>query len=179
MASTSVYEDGGSVIDELHSHILSLRRYAYVLCRNHADADDLVQETLTKAIAAAHTYRSGNNLRSWLFGILHNTFISERRQFARRVRAAKFLDTMLQEPSAPPSQEEQVEVQHTLRLLSRLTPNQQSALTLIALEGLSYEEAAKILDIPIGTLMSRLARGRERLRRMQGDGGPSQLKAVR
>lgn len=167
------------MIDDLHAHITSLRRYAYVLCRNRTDADDLVQETLTKAIAAAHTYRTGNDLRAWLFGILHNTFLSHRRQYAQRARAATFLNTTADEQNTPPRQEKQVEAHQTLRMLSRLTPDQQSALILIAVEGLSYEEAASILDVPVGTLMSRLARGREQLRRLVSDDRTSRLKAVR
>jgi RNA polymerase sigma-70 factor (ECF subfamily) len=79
----------------------------------------------------------------------------------------------------PPVQEKHVEAQHTLNMLSRLTPEQQSVLVLIAAEGLSYAEAAEALDIPIGTLMSRLARGREELRRLVADRNSSQLKAVR
>jgi RNA polymerase sigma factor (sigma-70 family) len=167
------------MIDDLHSHISSLRRYALVLCRSHADADDLVQETLVKAIAAADTYRPGNHLRAWLFSILHNTFVSHKRQYARRARAARFLDATLEDPGAPPVQEKHVEAQHTLNMLSRLTPEQQSVLVLIAVEGLSYAEAAEALDLPIGTLMSRLARGREELRRLVANGNSSQLKAVR
>ena len=71
------------MIDDLHAHIAGLRRYAFVLCRNDTEADDLVQDTLTKAIAAAATYRPERSLRTWLFGILHNTFISDRRQYAQ------------------------------------------------------------------------------------------------
>lgn len=167
------------MIDDLHAHIASLRRYAFVLCRNHADADDLVQESLVKAIAAADTYQSGKDLRAWLFSILHNTFVSHKRQFARRARAARFLDATLREAGVPPAQEKHVEAQHTLNMLSRLTPEQQSVLVLIAVEGLSYAEAAEALDIPIGTLMSRLARGREELRRLVAGSKSSQLKAVR
>lgn len=167
------------MIDDLHVHIVSLRRYAYVLCRNHTDADDLVQETLTKAIAAAHTYRSGGDLRAWLFGILHNTFLSHRRQYAQRARAATFLNASQDDASSPSRQEKQVEAHHTLQLLSRLTTDQQSALILVAVEGLSYEEASKALNIPVGTLMSRLARGREQLRRWAGEDRASRLKSVR
>jgi len=167
------------MIDDLHVHITSLRRYAYVLCRNHADADDLVQESLLKAIAAAHTYRAGRDLRAWLFGILHNTFVSERRQYARRARAARFLDATLRDSGASPPQETHVEAQNTLNMLSQLTPDQQSVLVLIAVEGLSYAEAAEALDIPIGTLMSRLARGREELRRLVSADNLNILKAVR
>jgi RNA polymerase sigma-70 factor (ECF subfamily) len=167
------------MIDELHAHIASLRRYAFVLCRNHADADDLVQESLTKAIAAADTYQAGRDLRAWLFSILHNTFVSHKRQYARRARAARFLDATLQEAGIQPVQEKHVEAQHTLNMLSRLTPQQQSVLVLIAVEGLSYAEAAEALDIPIGTLMSRLARGREELRRLVASNSVNPLKAVK
>jgi RNA polymerase sigma-70 factor (ECF subfamily) len=166
------------MIDDLHAHIVNLRRYAYVLCRNPTDADDLVQETLMKAIAAAHTYRPGHELRAWLFGILHNCFLSHRRQFARRARAATFLSTAAADYSDPSIHERSLDAQYTLRMLARLTPDQQAAMILIAVEGLSYEEAAALLEVPVGTLMSRLARGRERLRQLIGE-GPNRLKAVR
>jgi len=167
------------MIDDLPVHVASLRRYAFVLCRNHADADDLVQESLMKAIAAARTYKADKDLRAWLFSILHNTFVSNERKFARRARAARFLDATLQEAGPSGVQEKHVEVRDTLNMLSRLSPDRQSALVLIAVEGLSYGEAAEALDIPIGTLMSRLARGREELRRLVADEKTSQLKAVR
>ena len=166
------------MIDDLHVHIVSLRRYAYVLCRNPTDADDLVQETLMKAIAAADTYRSGHDLRTWLFSILHNTFLSHRRQFARRARASTFLNTAGGDGATASPHERHVDAQNTLRMLGRLTPDQQAALILVAVEGLSYEEAAAMLDVPVGTLMSRLARGRERLRQLVGEGS-NRLKAVR
>lgn len=156
--------------DELHSQIASLRRYAFVLCRNRSDADDLVQDTLLKAIASAHTYRKGRSLRAWLCGILHNTFVSHRRQYARRARAAAFLESLSGDAGSAAEQERYIEAKQTLTMLGRLTPDQQSAITLIAIEGFSYAEAAESLDIPVGTLMSRLSRGREQLRRlMAGD----------
>lgn len=167
------------MIDELEVHITSLRRYAWVLCGNHADADDLVQESLLKAIGAAHTYKSGRNLRAWLFSILHNTFVSQRRQYARRARAARFIGSELKDAEVPANQEKHVEAEDTLSMLSYLTPDQQSVLVLIAVEGLSYAEAAEALDIPIGTLMSRLARGREALRKLVNGERPGQLKAVK
>jgi RNA polymerase sigma-70 factor (ECF subfamily) len=166
------------MVEDLHTYIVNLRRYAYVLCRNPTDADDLVQETLLKAIAAADTYRPGHDLRAWLFSILHNTFLSHRRQFARRARAATFLNTAAGDASTPANHERHVDAQYTLRMLGRLTPDQQAALILIAVDGLSYEEAAALLEVPVGTLMSRLARGRERLRQLVGEGS-NRLKAVR
>lgn len=166
------------MLNELPDHVQSLRRYAFVLCRDQHDADDLVQEALAKAIAAAHTYDSTRDLRIWLFAILHNTFLSSRRQYAQRTRAAAFLDAMAAE-GVPPEQEKRLEAQHTVRLLSRIAPEQRAAICLIALEGLSYEEAAAVLDVPIGTLMSRLARGREQLRRLTQDNPPDRLRIVR
>lgn len=155
------------MIDELHHHVADLRRYAYVLCRNANDADDLVQETLVKAIAAADTYRKGANLRAWLFGILHNTFVSHQRQFARRARASAFLESLEPAPAdATPEQEQHVEVRQTLNLFARLSEDQRITLIMVAIDGLSYEEAAEALGVPVGTIMSRLSRGREQLRRL-------------
>lgn len=167
------------MLSELPDHVKSLRRYAYVLCRDHHDADDLVQESLAKAIAAAHTFQEGRNLRVWLFSILHNTFVSSKRQYAQRTRAAAFLDAMTDKAVTGPDQEKRVEARHTVRMLSRLSPEQQATLGLIALEGLSYDEAAEVLGVPIGTLMSRLARGRERLRRLVDEKPANPLKIVR
>ena len=159
------------MIDELHHHVADLRRYAFVLCRNACDADDLVQETLLKAIAGADSFRDGGNVRGWLFGILYNTFVSHRRQFARRARAAAFLESLEAVPAdATPEQERYMEARQTLNLFARLSDDQRSALMLIAIDGLSYEEAAATLDVPVGTLMSRLSRGRERLRRLMESG---------
>jgi RNA polymerase sigma-70 factor (ECF subfamily) len=167
------------MLDELPDHVQSLRRYAYVLCRDHHDADDLVQESLTKAIAAAHSFQEGRDLRVWLFSILHNTFVSSKRQYAQRTRAAAFLDAMNGDQTATPEQEKRVEARHTVRMLSRLSPDQQAALSLVAVEGVSYDEAAQILDVPVGTLMSRLARGRERLRHLLNEKPPNRFKIVR
>lgn len=167
------------MLEDLPVHIAGLRRYAHVLCRNHADADDLVQEALVKAIEAADSYRPGRDLRAWLFSILHNTFVSKKRHYARRARAARFLEATLRDTGVPDDQEKHVEAQHTLNMLSRLPPERQSVLVLIAVEGFSYAEAAEALDLPIGTLMSRLARGREELRRLVSDDRGRTLKAVR
>ena len=166
------------MIDDLHAYIAGLRRYAFVLCRNDTEADDLVQETLAKAIAAAPTYRPERSLRTWLFGILHNTFISDRRQYARRARAARFLQS-IGERSESNRGEQRVDMEHTVRMLGRLSDDHRAVLVLVAVEELSYEEAAEALDIPVGTVMSRLARGRDQLRRLVLEPGPNRLKAVR
>jgi len=170
---------GFEMLEDLPEHVTSLRRYAIVLCRDHHDADDLVQESLAKAIAAADTFDDGRDLRVWLFTILHNTFVSSKRQYAHRTRAAAFLDAISTEAVALPEQEKRVEAHHTVRMLSRLSPDQQAAINLVAIEGMSYDEAAEVLGVPVGTLMSRLARGRERLRRLLDEKPSNLLKIVR
>jgi RNA polymerase sigma factor (sigma-70 family) len=142
-------------------HIVSLRRYAASLTRCRHDAEDLVQECLTRAIAAAATLRSGAPVRPWLFRILHNAHVSRLRH--QQVRDANQHHLVVEDHYDPP-QASHLEFQSVLTSLAKLPEAQRQAITLIALEALSYEEAAQVLGIPIGTLMSRLARGREALR---------------
>jgi RNA polymerase sigma-70 factor (ECF subfamily) len=159
-----------AVTDQLSGHVAGLRRYAFALTGGQQEAEDLVQDTLLRAIAAARSFRSGGNLRAWLFSIMHNAFISEVR---RRLPQAVELSDEIAAPAAAPAQLITLELREVLSALARLPEPQRAALSLIALEQFSYEEAAKVLDIPIGTLMSRLARGRENLRQMtRGEAGP-------
>lgn len=152
---------------ELHEHIGSLRRYALVLTRDTVAADDLVQETLVKAIAKAETFQPGSDLRPWLFRILHNTHISALRREKTRADAA--LD--LPEPIATDCQHTQLELKQVLSALDQLPEAQRNPIILIALREMSYAEAARSLDVPLGTFMSRLGRGREALRQIvQGVG---------
>ncbi len=134
-----------------------------------------MQDTLTRAIAAAHGFRQGGNLRGWLFSIMHNAFISSVRS---RRAAAQDLDDNLPELRQAPSQLDKLEVRDVLAALARLPEAQRAALVLVALEDFSYAEAARVLGIPIGTLMSRLARGREALRRAMSEDRPPQLHIV-
>jgi RNA polymerase sigma-70 factor (ECF subfamily) len=154
------------MIEELPHHVASLRRYALALTGSRYEAEDLVQETLTRAIGAAHGFRKGGNLRGWLFSIMHNAFISSVRS---RRAAEQELDDNLPELRQPPRQLDRLEVRDALAALSRLPEAQRAAVVLIALEDFSYAEAARVLEIPIGTLMSRLARGREALRRAMSE----------
>ncbi len=179
-----------SLRNQLSSQVRSLRRYALALVRNRDDADDLVQETLTRAIAGAGTFRPNADLRAWLFGILHNLHVSGRRRDQVRARAAAAIETLAL-TSIPASQPGHVELRRTMDAFARLSEEQRQALTLVAVEGMSYQEAAGALGIPIGTLMSRLARGREALRRemerrdpetdqsRHREGGPIPLRVVR
>ncbi len=160
--------------DELHEHVASLRRYALVLTRNAHDAEDLVQDTLTRAIAAAHTWEPESDLRVWLFRILHNGHISNLRK--AKVRRNARMD--LPEPVEEESQARRIEVQQVLAALEEIPEPQRRPIVLVALEEMSYADAAKALGIPIGTFMSRLGRGRQALRRALGEGKTARLRLV-
>ncbi len=165
---------------ELAAQIAALRRYAFVLTGNRADAEDLVQECLARAIAAADSWPGGPNLRQWLFRILHNLHVSDLRR--RRVRA-EYDSATIFDGAQPAEQPARLEARLVLDALARLPEPQRQALTLIAIDGMRYDEAAAILGIPTGTLMSRLARGRETLRRTvlddSGRQGAPPLRLVR
>ena len=148
---------------ELVDNVRALRRYATVLCGSSSDAEELVQDTLVKALENSHSWDSKRELRKWLFAIMHNAFVSKlrRRQTQQRVIS---LQTDAMRQHSEPNQLAHLELSETMQALYELPDEQKEAVILISLEGMNYEDAAKLLDIPIGTLMSRLARGREALR---------------
>jgi RNA polymerase sigma-70 factor (ECF subfamily) len=164
-----------AMIEALPQHVAGLRRYAFALTGSRFEAEDLVQDTLARAVAAASSFRSGDNLRGWLFTIMHNAFVSGVR--ARRAAECALSDTV-PEPSQAATQLDRLEVRDVLAALARLPEAQRAALVLIALEEFSYREAAQVLGIPLGTLMSRLARGREALRRAMSQDTQRQLHIV-
>jgi len=151
--------------DSLHEHIAGLRRYALVLTRNRDDAEDLVQDALAKALAKAHTWQPGTDLRPWLFRILHNTHVSNLRK--QKVRADAAPD--LPEPVMPETQTASVELRQVLDALDKIPEAQRKPIMLVALEDMSYADAARSLDVPLGTFMSRLGRGRAALRKLLGE----------
>ncbi len=161
---------------QLSGEIVALRRYAFVLTGNRADAEDLVQDCLTRAIAAAASWPGGPNLRRWLFRIMHNAHVSDLRR--RRVRA-DFDPDLAADPVQPATQPLEMEAKAVLAALERLPEPQRQAVALVAIEGMRYAEAAAILGIPVGTLMSRLARGRDALRRSLDAGDAPALRVVR
>ena len=137
-----------------------LRRYARALVGDRATADDLVQDTLERAWAKLHLYRRGTDLRAWLFTVMHNVYVNQIR--GRREFLA--LDPEALELPVRAAHETSLEARDVERALLRLPVEQREVLLLVVLEDLSYEEAAAALGIPIGTVMSRLSRGREKLR---------------
>jgi RNA polymerase sigma-70 factor (ECF subfamily) len=149
-----------------------LRRYARSLTRDDTQAEDLVHDALVRAYERHGTFRAGGNLRAWLLSILHNTFIDHHRQQqaeARRNQGAADLIRAV----APADQESRVRLQQVQQAFLRLPEEQRAALHLVAIEGLSYQEAAVSLNIPLGTLMSRLGRARAALRAFED--GPDQV----
>jgi len=153
-----------------------LRRYARALAGDRASADDLVQDTLERAWAKLHLYRRGTDLRAWLFTVMHNVHVN-------RVRAARSTDPLedeMPELAQRASQGDALVVRDLDRSIARLPDEQRAVLLLVTLEELSYEEVARTLGIPIGTVMSRLSRAREKMRAMMaGTSAAAKLKVVK
>ena len=139
-----------------------LRRYALTLTRDPVAADDLVQDTLERAIRKRHLWRRNGSLRGWLYRILYHVFLNQSPRRRRRAREVDLDDAP--EPVAPGSPEAALLRRDIVAAMQDLPAEQRAAIALTAVEGLSYDEAAAALDIPVGTLRSRLSRGRERLR---------------
>ncbi len=149
----------------LVSHVAGLRRYARALIGNATDAEDLVQESLARALGRLKPWRPVRDLRAYLFAVLHNLYIDEYRA-KRAAPPTVDIDNVLHHPSAPPDQDRRLELRDLARSLGYLPPEQREVVLLVGLEGLSYAEVAQVLDIPIGTVMSRLSRARRHLREL-------------
>lgn len=154
----------------------SLRRYARAMVGDRAAADDLVQDTLERAWSRLAQWQPGGDLRVWLFSIMHNLRVDQLR------RPVLVTQPMADDSDAPirATQTDRLELDDLDAALARLPEEQRAVLLLVALEGMRYEEVAATLGIPPGTVMSRLARGRERLRQiLEGQTAPSHLRVVR
>jgi RNA polymerase sigma-70 factor (ECF subfamily) len=159
--------------------IPALTRYAWTLSRHAADADDLVHDCLTRALDRADTFDPARPVRPWLFAILHHCFISDLRRARARGESIPLESLAAEEPFSPPGQETGLQWRDLLRGLDALPLEQRAALLLVSVEDLSYAEAADVLGVPIGTIMSRIARGRERLRCMMDGGGAKMQPGLR
>lgn len=146
-----------------------LRRFALSLTRSASSADDLVQATLEKALSAWTGRREDGDLRAWLFSILYRHFIDGQRRARRYVRVLQLFGA---DSAVSASPEEIISARSTLEAFERLPAEQRALLSLISVEGLSYREAAVALDIPLGTVMSRLSRARQALRALS-EGQPA------
>ena len=147
--------------DELIASIPSLRAFAITLIGDRDKADDLVQETLVRAIANIHRFEPGTNMQAWLFTILRNLFHSEYRKRRREVEDAdgKYAAAL----SVQPDQLPHLDFEDLQRALARLPHDQREALLLVGASGFSYEQAAEICGCAVGTIKSRVNRARNRL----------------
>lgn len=160
---------------DLLAQIPGLRRYARALLRDPDRADDLVQDCLERALGRGHLWQprpGGQGLRGWLFTIMHNLHIDQAR---RRTSMPPEVPLEASGPLAEPArQSDRIALGELAAALDRLPDDQRQVLLLVGLEGMSYREAADATGVPIGTVMSRLARGRDRLRQvMAGEAAPA------
>ena len=165
----------------LESEIPALRRYARVLLRDPDQADDLVQDCLERALVRHRLWRRPGNFRAWLFTIMHNLHANQVRGASRRPAVVPIDQTDAIQTDAigrPPSQIDAVAANEIMTALGQLNADQREVLVLVAVEGLRYAEVAKVLGLPIGTVMSRLGRARKRLRQMT-EGGEPPLRRVK
>lgn len=147
----------------IEREIPALRRYAWTLLKDKDAAEELVHDCIVKATANRESWQPTGTFRGWLFTILHNLYANKMRASSRQpVKVA--LEEIVQPPQAA-NQVESVELREVLRLLDQLKPEYKEVILLVAVEGATYAEAATILDVPIGTLMSRLYRARAQLRK--------------
>jgi len=158
-------------IEELREQIVGLlprlRRFARTIARNPHDADDLVQIAIERALARSDQLRPESRLSSWMFGILRNAWLDEARARGRRDRV--FGPEELGENIGDTSNDAQADILSVQEAMARLPEEQRTTIGLVLVEGLSYKEAAEIMNVPVGTVTSRLARGREALQAMLSD----------
>lgn len=152
-----------------------LRRYARALVADRASADDLVQDTLERAWAKLHLYRRGTDLRAWLFTVMHNVHVNK----VRSARPTDPLEDEMPELAQRAAQGDSLVVRDLDRAIARLPDEQRAVLLLVTLEEMSYDHVARALGIPIGTVMSRLSRAREKLRAMMLGQAAAKLKVVK
>ena len=145
------------------AEIPRLRRYARALLRDREAADDLVQDSLERAFSRLDNWRSGDSPQRWLFTIMHNLFIDQKRRVVRR-EVLSLSQDVADSMVSPPTQFESVVSREVFEALQAIAPERREALLLVAVEGLTYAEAATVLGIATGTVMSRIARAREELR---------------
>jgi RNA polymerase sigma-70 factor (ECF subfamily) len=151
----------------------ALRRYARALLRDPTEADDLVQDCLERAVASWHQRREDGDPRAWIFTILHNLAMTRLRRTAQRPAHVALDDAGDASLALAPPQQHRLHHRDLLSALSQLPEEQRAVLLLVTVEELSYADTARILDVPIGTVMSRLSRARERLfRLMSGEPRP-------
>lgn len=161
----------------LEQEIPALRRYARFLLRDPEQADDLVQDCLERAFAKRFLWRKPKSFRPWLFALLRNLHLNQVRWRSRRPLEVPMEAAPL--AAHPDSQIDRVMAGEVLAALEGLESDQREVLVLVAVEGLHYREAAAVLGVPLGTVMSRLSRGRERMRKALDEDAPGAAASLR
>ncbi len=165
-----------TVLEDIKASIPALRRYARALMRDRDRADDLVQDCLERAVAKRHLWRGDGPVQAWLFRILINRYRDLQRQSPQPGHLVAIED-LTYEPAQGGNQEASLALREVQDAMARLPGDQREALLIVALEGKTFDQAASLLDIPKGTLMSRLARARATLRLLTGrSAGPTLTK---
>jgi RNA polymerase sigma-70 factor (ECF subfamily) len=157
---------------KIEDEIPRLRRYAMSLTRNATRAEDLIQDCLTRALSKVDLWQPGTDLRAWLFTILHNQYVNHVRRAIREGTGVGISDFEAA-LTCSPNQGKALELRDLNRALAKLPEEQRQVLLLVGVEGMRYEEVAAVLDIPTGTIRSRLSRGREMLRQLMDRGEES------
>ncbi|MDR3399485.1 MAG: sigma-70 family RNA polymerase sigma factor [Pandoraea sp.] len=168
--------------DQLYDHVPRLRRYARALTGNSELADDLVQDTLERALSRHAMFEAGTDARAWLFTLMHNLFLNQQRRAPAKAPHVSLDETGFidSDVAVPESQTGRLEIRDLDQALRHLPAEQRAIVLLVGLEDMSYADVATALQVPIGTVMSRLSRGRQRLRDlMEGTHQPAKLKVVR
>lgn len=150
---------------QLEAQIPRLRRYARALTRDATRADDLVQSCLLRALAKQHLWQPGTDLRAWLFTILHNQHVNDIRHPVRE-GANVMVENVAPVLTVQSNADASLQLRDLDRAISNLSEEQRQVILLVGLEGMHYEEVATILDVPVGTVRSRLSRGRDMLRKL-------------
>jgi RNA polymerase sigma-70 factor (ECF subfamily) len=148
---------------ELIALLPTARRFAFFLAGSSGRAEDVLQDTMIRAWENAHRFQAGTNLKAWVFTILRNVHYSELRKSHRPVHSFGYVNAF--EPAVPPNQDANLEFGEFDRIFRRLSNTQRQALFLVGANGLSYEESARMCGCPVGTMKSRVSRGRSELRR--------------
>ncbi|MBR0851608.1 RNA polymerase sigma factor [Bradyrhizobium diazoefficiens] len=174
----AAYQVAETISAAIAAEMPKLRRHALSLLYNHADAEDLVQDCLVTALAKQDTLQDSGRLRGWLFAILNNLFLMRMRSGKRRgatIPIDEFAE-QLADLAAPTDRDAALDL---ARAMGKLSMEHRQILLLLNVEGCSYQEISEILDVPVGTVMSRLARARERLRTLLEGGGPRIVEQTR
>jgi len=164
---------------DMAAQIPHLRRYARALRRDPEAADDLVQDCLERALSRLHLFRPDSNLKTWLFTILHNLHVNDARRRGRRPDDIPMSESIEARAATHGGPGETLKIRDLGRALDQLAEDQREVLLLVGLEGLSYKAAAEVLGVPVGTVMSRLSRGRDRLRGLMEGGDTPALRRVK